>query len=92
MAVSLKCGQCGVLLRNVAEAQNHNELTGHSQFEESTEQLVLKVCKTCGKPARTEAEITLHKRMNPGHDEFVEKVRLLRCTAVSCVFWARLCW
>lgn len=32
-ALSLKCGQCGVQLRSVAEAQTHGTMTGHSQFE-----------------------------------------------------------
>ena len=37
MAVSLKCKDCNSLLRNVKEAQAHNEATGHTNFEESTE-------------------------------------------------------
>lgn len=37
MALSLKCGQCGLQLRSVKEAQDHGEASGHSQFEESTE-------------------------------------------------------
>lgn len=36
-ALSLVCGQCGVQLKSVKEAQEHGDLTGHSQFEESTE-------------------------------------------------------
>nr|KYP56072.1 UBX domain-containing protein 1 [Cajanus cajan] len=35
--VSLKCGDCGALLRTVEEAQEHAELTSHSNFSESTE-------------------------------------------------------
>lgn len=37
MAVSLLCKDCNTLLRNVAEAQAHNEATGHANFEESTQ-------------------------------------------------------
>lgn len=37
MAKSLLCKDCGSLFRNVAEAQAHNEVTGHANFEESTE-------------------------------------------------------
>lgn len=40
MALSLKCGQCGVFLRSMKEAQDHGEVTGHSQFEESTEAIL----------------------------------------------------
>ena len=36
MAKSLLCKDCGLLLRNVADAQNHNEVTGHTNFEETT--------------------------------------------------------
>ena len=36
-ALSLVCGQCGLQLKSVKEAQDHGELTGHSKFEESTE-------------------------------------------------------
>lgn len=37
MAVSLLCKDCNTLLRNVTEAQAHNEATGHANFEESTQ-------------------------------------------------------
>ncbi len=36
-AKSLKCGQCNTLLKDVKAAQAHNDATGHSQFEETTE-------------------------------------------------------
>ena len=42
-ALSLVCGQCGVQLKSVKEAQEHGELTGHSQFEESTEAVSLQL-------------------------------------------------
>ncbi|GKF26580.1 UBX domain-containing protein 1, partial [Tanacetum coccineum] len=35
--VSLKCGDCGTLLKSVEEAQEHAELTKHTDFQESTE-------------------------------------------------------
>lgn len=51
--VSLKCGDCGALLRSVQEAQEHAELTSHSNFSESTEAVLNLVCATCGKPCRS---------------------------------------
>ncbi len=36
-ALSLVCKQCNQQLKSVKEAQEHNEVTGHTQFEESTE-------------------------------------------------------
>lgn len=51
--VSLKCGDCGALLRSVEEAQEHAELTSHSNFSESTEAVLNLVCSTCGKPCRS---------------------------------------
>ena len=36
-ALSLTCKQCNTSLKSVKEAQEHGEVTGHSQFEESTE-------------------------------------------------------
>lgn len=35
--LSLACGDCGLLLKNTKEAQDHAELTSHSNFVESTE-------------------------------------------------------
>jgi DNA-directed RNA polymerase subunit RPC12/RpoP len=51
--VSLKCGDCGALLRSVEEAQEHAELTSHDKFSESTEAVLNLVCSTCGKPCRS---------------------------------------
>lgn len=51
--VSLKCGDCGALLRSVEEAQEHAELTSHSNFSESTEAVLNLVCTACGKPCRS---------------------------------------
>ncbi|EFJ43466.1 hypothetical protein VOLCADRAFT_119060 [Volvox carteri f. nagariensis] len=72
MAKSLRCGVCGILLRNVAEAQSHGEVTGHSSFEETTEVIKVMKCVTCGKPCRTDAERDMHKRFT-GHTEYVEE-------------------
>ncbi|GIL81998.1 hypothetical protein Vretimale_1559 [Volvox reticuliferus] len=72
MAKSLRCAVCGTLLRNVAEAQNHGELTGHSSFEESTEAIKVMKCVSCGKPCRTDAERDMHKRFT-GHAEYAEE-------------------
>lgn len=51
--VSLQCGDCGVLLKSVEEAQEHAELTNHSNFSESTEAVLNLVCASCGKPCRS---------------------------------------
>lgn len=40
MALSLECGDCKVQLRSVEEAQEHAELTGHANFQESTEAVI----------------------------------------------------
>ncbi|EXC01459.1 UBX domain-containing protein 1 [Morus notabilis] len=70
--VSLKCGDCGVLLRSVEEAQEHAELTSHSNFAESTEAVLNLVCSSCGKPCRSKTESDLHTKRT-GHTEFVDK-------------------
>lgn len=69
MALSLVCKQCDTPLRSVAEAQDHGEATGHSQFEESTEHVLNLVCLTCGKPCRSETERELHIKRT-GHSDF----------------------
>nr|KYP35658.1 hypothetical protein KK1_043299 [Cajanus cajan] len=51
--VSLKCGDCGALLRTVEEAQEHAELTSHSNFSECTEPVLNLVCTACSKPCRS---------------------------------------
>lgn len=38
-AQSLKCDQCGTILKDVTAAELHAHKTGHSEFSESTEQL-----------------------------------------------------
>ncbi|XP_050215845.1 uncharacterized protein LOC126666952 [Mercurialis annua] len=70
--VSLKCGDCGALLKSVEEAQEHAELTSHSNFSESTEAVLNLVCTTCGKPCRSKTEKDLHTKRT-GHTEFVDK-------------------
>ncbi|KAK9183543.1 hypothetical protein WN944_026696 [Citrus x changshan-huyou] len=70
--VSLKCGDCGALLRSVQEAQEHAELTSHSNFSESTEAVLNLVCATCGKPCRSKTETDLHTKRT-GHTDFVDK-------------------
>ncbi|KAJ9518564.1 hypothetical protein QJQ45_018525 [Haematococcus lacustris] len=69
MAKALRCGQCKALLANVKEAQNHNEITGHTSFEETTEEIRVMKCKTCGKPARSPVEQSMHTRFT-GHTEY----------------------
>ncbi|XP_061355481.1 uncharacterized protein LOC133300012 [Gastrolobium bilobum] len=70
--VSLKCGDCGALLRSVEEAQEHAELTSHSNFSESTEPVLNLVCTVCAKPCRSKTESDLHTKRT-GHTEFVDK-------------------
>ncbi|KAA8527920.1 hypothetical protein F0562_035211 [Nyssa sinensis] len=70
--VSLKCGDCGTLMKSVEEAQEHAELTSHSDFSESTEAVLNLVCTNCGKPCRSKTESDLHTKRT-GHSEFVDK-------------------
>ncbi|KAA3484052.1 vicilin-like seed storage protein [Gossypium australe] len=70
--VSLKCGDCGALLKSVEEAQEHAELTSHSNFSESTEAVLNLVCSSCGKPCRSKVESDLHTKRT-GHTEFIDK-------------------
>ncbi|XP_062165615.1 stress response protein NST1 [Alnus glutinosa] len=70
--VSLKCGDCGALLRSVEEAQEHAELTSHDKFSESTEAVLNLVCSTCGKPCRSKTESDLHTKRT-GHTDFADK-------------------
>ncbi|GLT28858.1 hypothetical protein SLA2020_037620 [Shorea laevis] len=70
--VSLKCGDCGALLKSVEEAQEHAELTSHSNFSESTEAVLNLVCTACGKPCRSKTESDLHTKRT-GHTEFIDK-------------------
>ncbi|XP_042065950.1 UBX domain-containing protein 1-like [Salvia splendens] len=69
---SLKCGDCGTLLKSVEEAQEHAELTKHANFVESTEAVLNLVCADCGKPCRSKTESDLHTKRT-GHTEFVDK-------------------
>ncbi|XP_027119028.1 vicilin-like seed storage protein At2g18540 [Coffea eugenioides] len=70
--VSLQCGDCGTLLKSVEEAQEHAELTKHTNFSESTEPVLNLVCTSCGKPCRSKTESNLHTKRT-GHAEFVDK-------------------
>ncbi|CAN8294801.1 unnamed protein product, partial [Cochlearia groenlandica] len=70
--VSLMCGDCGALLKSVEEAQEHAELTSHSNFAESTEAVLNLVCTTCSKPCLSKTESDLHTKRT-GHTEFVDK-------------------
>ncbi|KAI3662670.1 hypothetical protein L6452_29867 [Arctium lappa] len=72
VGVSLKCGDCGTLLKSVEEAQEHAELTTHTDFSKSTEAVLNLVCSTCGKPCRSKTESDLHTKRT-GHTEFSDK-------------------
>eukprot|EP00878_Enallax_costatus_P035683 GHUV01039879.1.p1 GENE.GHUV01039879.1~~GHUV01039879.1.p1 ORF type:complete len:177 (+),score=26.06 GHUV01039879.1:125-655(+) len=87
MAVSLLCKDCNTLLRNVAEAQAHNEATGHANFEESTQPVITLVCTACGKPCRSDAEKALHTKFT-GHTEYVDKVQHIGCSLNEVVLLA----
>nr|GMD63536.1 vicilin-like seed storage protein At2g18540 [Ipomoea batatas] len=71
--VSLQCGDCGALLKSVEEAQEHAELTKHTNFSESTEPILNLVCTTCGKPCRSKTESDLHTKRT-GHKMVVPEV------------------
>ncbi|XP_077211006.1 ubiquitin-associated (UBA)/TS-N domain-containing protein [Tasmannia lanceolata] len=70
--LSLKCGDCGALLKSVEEAQQHAELTSHSNFVESTEPVLNLLCSSCGKPSRSKTETDLHTKRT-GHADFIDK-------------------
>lgn len=60
------------MLRSVEEAQQHAELTSHSNFSESTEPVLNLICSSCGKPCRSKTESDLHTKRT-GHTEFTDK-------------------
>lgn len=70
--LSLQCGDCGALLKSVEEAQEHAELTSHTNFSESTEAVLNLVCTACGKPCRSKTETDLHTKRT-GHGDFADK-------------------
>ncbi|XP_020575013.1 UBX domain-containing protein 6 [Phalaenopsis equestris] len=70
--LSLRCGDCGTLLRSVEEAQEHADLTSHANFSESTEAVLNLICNTCGKPCRSKTESDLHTKRT-GHADFTDK-------------------
>lgn len=72
MALSLRCKDCDTLLKSVVEAQAHNELTGHANFEETTVAVTRLVCTECGKSCRTDAEKDLHTKYT-GHSAYEDK-------------------
>ncbi|XP_047081549.1 caldesmon isoform X1 [Lolium rigidum] len=70
--LSLRCGDCGVQLRSVEEAQAHAEATSHTNFAESDEAVLNLICAGCGKPCRSQTEVDLHTKRT-GHAEFTDK-------------------
>jgi hypothetical protein len=60
------------MLRNLKEAQDHGEITGHLNFSESEEAVLTLVCVECRKPCRSATEKALHTQRT-GHSEFVDK-------------------
>lgn len=68
----MTCGICHTHLRTVEEAQEHAELTGHTDFSESTQPVLNLVCRTCGKPCRTKTECDLHTKRT-GHGDYDDK-------------------
>ncbi|CAI9117703.1 OLC1v1019158C2 [Oldenlandia corymbosa var. corymbosa] len=69
---SLMCNDCGARLKSVEEAQEHAELTKHTNFAESDEPILSLVCTACGKSCRSTTERDMHK-VRTGHDEYVDK-------------------
>lgn len=47
-AKSYVCNECGLQLRSIKEAQDHGEVSGHSDFAESEEAVLTLVCEECG--------------------------------------------
>ena len=45
MAQSLVCNDCGLQLKGVKEATDHNEATGHANFAESVQKVRRCCCK-----------------------------------------------
>ncbi|CAM6093795.1 unnamed protein product [Calypogeia fissa] len=70
--LSLECGDCKTQLRSVEEAQEHAELTGHTNFQELTKPVLNLVCTTCQKPCRSKTESDLHAKRT-GHTEFTDE-------------------
>ncbi|KAL5728042.1 hypothetical protein ACHQM5_001167 [Ranunculus cassubicifolius] len=69
--LSLRCGDCGLLLKSTDEITEHAELTSHTDFSESTEAVPNFVCTTCNKPCRSKDEFNLHAKRT-GHSDFVD--------------------
>eukprot|EP00667_Euglena_gracilis_P016680 EG_transcript_17494 len=69
LAKSLVCGQCQAELKSMRAAKEHAELTGHSDFAESTTPVITMKCVACGKPCDSKEEQDLHQR-HTGHAEF----------------------
>ncbi|KAI3385927.1 hypothetical protein SNEBB_005796 [Seison nebaliae] len=59
-AKSIKCAECGKMLRNGDEAMLHSQRTKHSQFEESTEEYVEKILTIAEKE---EMQQKIYKKM-----------------------------
>lgn len=70
--LSLVCNQCNTQLRSAKEAQDHAEISGHTNFSESTEAVLNLVCTVCGKPCRSKTETDLHTKRT-GHADFSDK-------------------
>lgn len=69
MAKSYRCTECGTLLMNHAEMQEHAEDLGHQGFEEATEEIKIVYCCDCGKDCRNAVAQQMHTR-NTGHSQF----------------------
>lgn len=68
MAKSYVCNDCGLQLRSIKEAQDHGEVTGHSNFAESEEAVLTLVCEECGcVRAWGYARATIHNTHSPGN-------------------------
>ncbi|GJP67466.1 hypothetical protein CLOP_g24286 [Closterium sp. NIES-67] len=72
VGLSLVCNQCGTQLASADEAQLHAEVTGHTDFAESTEPVLRLVCDDCSKPCRSATERDLHTKRT-GHTAFSDE-------------------
>jgi hypothetical protein len=52
-ALSMTCGVCKAQLRSVQEAQEHAEITGHTDFAESTEPVRLSFAPSSSPPPKS---------------------------------------
>ena len=96
MAQSLVCNDCGLQLKSVKEATDHNEATGHANFAESEEKVralemtPIKPCKIpiLGSFVRTSCAVQQYI-LHPFFSIFTRIDRCIRCMAIDAKADAR---